>query len=137
MRSNISAAKTNRRRVMAEVIAAINSNRSISVGHALVVRHIAQARMPDIIFLFDLPPERQVARVNARVPERQAGQLLRASVVYNTVVSAVVGHVVDLVWANVGAVAIGQHGDDRRSLVSAFAVVEGPHWAAREDYSGG
>ena len=58
---------------MTEVVAAVDSNRSISVGRALLVRHIAQARVSDIGLLFDLPSERQVARVNARVPERQAG----------------------------------------------------------------
>ena len=126
-----------RRRVVTEVLAAVDGDRIVGVRHALVIRDIAQTSVPDILLVFDPRSQRRVARVNARVPERQAGQLLRASVVYNTVVSAVVGHVVDLVWANVGAVAIGQHGDDRRSLVSAFAVVEGPHWAAREDYSGG
>lgn len=126
----------NRRRVMTEVIAAIDSNRSISVGHALVVRHIAQARVSDI-GLFDLPSERQVARVNARVPERQAGQPERAAVVRNAVVGTVFGHEVGLVRADVRAVAAGQHGDWDYPLVFALTVAEGPQRAAaRGEYCG-
>ena len=120
----------NRRRVLTEVIAAIDSNRIVSVGHALVVRHIAQARVSDIGLLFNLPSERQVARVNARVPERKAGQPERAAVVRHAVVGAVVGHKVDLVRADVRAVAAGEHGNGDYSLVFALAVAEGPQRAA-------
>jgi hypothetical protein len=94
--------------------------------------------MPDVFRpLRHHSPRRRVARVNARVPEREAVQLLRARDICDRVVSGLVGHKIELVRTNLGAVAARQQGDLGAALVVAHAEAEGSPvvWlAARENF---
>jgi hypothetical protein len=108
------------------------------VRNTLCIRNIAHTSMSDVFrTLRHHSHRRRVARVNARIPEREAGQLLRARDVYDRVVSGLVGHEIELVWADMGAVAAWQKGDLSAALVVAHAEAESSPvvWlAAREDF---
>jgi hypothetical protein len=127
-----------RRRVVTEKDrATLCSNRQIMVRDTLCIRNITHTHMPQVLrSLRHYSLRRRVARVNARVPERETGQLIRARDVYDRVVGGLIGHDIELVRTDVGAVAARQQGDLGAALVVTHAEAECSPvaWlAARED----
>lgn len=105
---------------MTEAPAAINGDGIPGARHCLVVRKIAQAALST--HQHGSQDHEGARGVNASVPERHAGQLLRATGACGGVIRLLVGHEADSVWTDERAFAARQHGNCGR-LAGAQAVL--------------